>query len=682
MNNLRYSKGWILILAVAGLSAPGCAALTPPPVAEAAAVPALIPRPQQAMWKQGMTAIPAAAVSAPDGAPLARAALNRLLAEWNVPARADGGVPLRLTLGPVPEASSPAEAYRLTVSAQGVDVTAPEDLGLLRGVQTLRQLARPGAPPRLPWVTIADWPAFSVRGFMHDVGRNPQDVALLKRFLDVMAQYKLNVFHFHLTDNPGYRIECRVHPELNDPKFQPATRRPGFFYTYAQLNDLIAYAAARGIQVIPEIDMPGHSDYFPKTFGCDMQSEKGMRILQDVLAEFMDHVKTKYLHIGSDEVHLKNPAFLDTMADFIRSRGREVIVWRPGGLPKGRVITQGWAAGGKPSGPVGDNSWLDSRHNYINHFDPFEIPSRILNLAVCDQPAGDARALGGILCHWPDINAGTQENNYRTNPVFPALVAAAESYWTGGMPARKDLWGRLPRPDDPRFGPVADFERRLLAHRDAYFQDWPFPYVRQTDLPWKLIGPFPGDPATAFPVEKERRESYEIGGKTWTWTEALGATIHLNHFWYDGWLPKTNGGTAYALQNIWSPRAQTVGFWIGFNGPSRSDRRTAGPKAGQWSCSGGRIWVNGKEIPPPVWKQPGLGAAASETPFADEDYFYRPPTPVALRAGWNRILIKAPKTNADWKWMFTCVPVRVEGLRVREVEGLRFSAELQPAGGE
>ena len=105
---------------------------------------------------------------------------------------------------------------------------------------------------------------------MHDVGRNYQDMAMLKRFLDVMALYKMNVFHFHLTDNPGYRIECRIHPELNASANY--TRSPGKFYSYAEINDFISYAKQRGIMVLPEIDIPGHSEYFKRAFGVEMQA--------------------------------------------------------------------------------------------------------------------------------------------------------------------------------------------------------------------------------------------------------------------------------------------------------------------------------------------------------------------------------------------------------------------------
>jgi hexosaminidase len=516
------------------------------------------------------------------------------------------------------------EGYELLIATNGVTIRAAKSAGEFYARQTVAQL-REG--DRLPCVRITDWPAAKWRGFMHDVGRNPQDIELLKKFVDVMAAYKMNVFHFHLTDNPGYRIECRVHPELNDAKFITPTRRPGFYYTYAQINDFIAYCRAHHIMVVPEIDMPGHSDYFKRAFGVDMQSEKGTKFLKEVVTEFLDNVQTEYLHLGSDEVQVKNKTFMDDMADFVRSRGRRVIVWRPGHLPKGEVITQLWAKGATVPG-LGA---LDSRDDYINHMDPFDGPVRIMNL-------GDPQTLGGILCHWPDNNVGDQMNIYRQSPVFPALLAAAERYWTGKTKRRPEYWGKL-APD------FAEFEARMLAHRDRYFRDWPFPYVKQTDIVWDLEG--------------------EV---------ARGATIHINHFWYDGWLPKAKSGVAMARTFIWSPKEQTVGFWINFNGPSRSGRDSPNPNKGEWSNTGSKVWVNDQALPPPDWKQPGKQSA--EVPFVDEDYFYRPPTPVALKQGWNKIVIQAVRTAGIRKWMFTCVPVQVTGNQVREVEGLKFA--LQP----
>ena len=376
--------------------------------------------------------------------------------------------------------------------------------------------------------------------------------------------------------------------------------------------------------------------------------------------------------MGSDEVSVKNATFMDQMADLIREHGRKLLVWRPGHLPKGKVITQLWTQYGKalPEVPA-----VDSRADYINGMDPFIGPLRLLNLATDGKPRGDKIALGGTLCLWPDVNIGSEEMNiYRENPVFPALLAASENYWHGGMVRCREYWTHLPADtNETAFVQYADFENRMIEHRDLYFRDWPFPYVKQVNIVWKVIGTF--DLTNHPPVERDLRDSYLVDGKTNHWVEARGATLHINHFWLGASvLPVAKEGVAYALTYVWSPRAQTVGFWIGFNDPIRSSRKgIPNPDQGQWSTVGSKIWVNDHEISPPHWKHPGALKNPHETPFVDESYFFRAPTRVKLNSGWNKILIKAPKTNKAFKWSVTCVPVRVDGDRVREVEGLRFA---------
>lgn len=153
--------------------------------------------------------------------------------------------------------SLPDEGYTLEVKGSTVRLRAKTAQGLVWARATLRQLE--DAEGRVPQVTIRDWPAFPIRGFMHDTGRNFRPVEMLKRELDLFSFYKINVFHWHLTDNPAWRIECRAYPQLNDPKFQRKGRDEGKFYTYHEIREVIAYARERGITIIPEIDMPGHN---------------------------------------------------------------------------------------------------------------------------------------------------------------------------------------------------------------------------------------------------------------------------------------------------------------------------------------------------------------------------------------------------------------------------------------
>jgi len=389
-----------------------------------------------------------------------------------------------------------------------------------------------------------------------------------------------------------------------------------------------------------------------------------MKIVLDLFEEFLDHVDLPAIHIGSDEVHVRNPEFMPAVVKTLRERGRDVIVWRPGHLPDREVITQLWSGRGRPVDGV---RHIDSRSNYINHMDALVGPVRAFMQQHCDVAQGNAESLGAILCHWPDSNVGRQENIYRQSPVLPAMLAFAERVWRGAQNNRTDAWARLPSRDDAAFSEYAEFERDLLAHGKLVAKDWPFPYTRQTHIPWKLIGPFDhgGDTSRAFPLETEIRDSYVVDGKQYEWSDGhIGGTIHINHFFgFPAHLPRFNEGTVYGLTHIKSPREQTVGFWVGFNGQSRSGIRASGPnpEQGQWSIVDSQLWVNGEEIAPPVWKQPGLGVKTSETPLVDENYYFREPTEIRLRKGWNTVLIKAPHARRARKWMFTFAPAPGEG---------------------
>jgi hypothetical protein len=118
-----------------------------------------------------------------------------------------------------------------------------------------------------------------------------------------------------------------------------------------------------------------------------------------------------------------------------------------------------------------------------------------------------------------------------------------------------------------------------------------------------------------------------------------------------------------------------VDCWIGFQDWSRSGGRRGGPfpQQGQWHTTNPKVWVNGEMINPPVWKNPGLAEKTEEIPFSEENYFFRKPTKINLKKGWNSVLLKVPQGGTSWKWMFTFVPVEIENNQVKEIEGLRFS---------
>ncbi len=206
------------------------------------------------------------------------------------------------------------EAYTIAVEANKISITAIEPIGVIRAAQTLTQLAEgyEGATPAIEAVNITDWPAFKLRGLMHDVGRSFLSPDEIKRELDLLARFKVNTFHFHLTENQAWRFEVKQYPALTANSSM--TRFEGKFYTQEQCREIEQYAAERGIIVIPEIDMPGHSDAFERAMNCDMQSTQGMEILKKVLEEVVEVFPlAPYIHIGADEVQIYNSNFLPTM---------------------------------------------------------------------------------------------------------------------------------------------------------------------------------------------------------------------------------------------------------------------------------------------------------------------------------------------------------------------------------
>ena len=143
----------------------------------------------------------------------------------------------------LPTDGAPSEQYTLKIKGGKAVIIAQSKQAESWGMATLRQLTNKDG--YVPEVEITDYPAFPIRGFMHDTGRNFREVELLKRDIDLMSAYKLNVFHWHLTDNPAWRIECKAYPQLNDAQYQTKGRDEGKFYTYDEIRDVIAYAYSR-----------------------------------------------------------------------------------------------------------------------------------------------------------------------------------------------------------------------------------------------------------------------------------------------------------------------------------------------------------------------------------------------------------------------------------------------------
>jgi N-acetyl-beta-hexosaminidase len=213
------------------------------------------------------------------------------------------------------------------VNAASVKLVANTAHGIFNGMQTLKQLLRSGT--MIDAVSITDWPAFSWRGYMIDVGRNYMSMPLLKQQIDVMAANKLNIFHFHATEDIAWRIASKQYPQLTAPEHM--LRNKGMYYSEAEIKELINYCKERHITFVPEIDMPGHSAAFKRAMKTDMQSDSGLVIVKNILKEFCTTYDVPYIHIGADEVKITNKSFVPEVTAFIESMGKKVIGWQPGG---------------------------------------------------------------------------------------------------------------------------------------------------------------------------------------------------------------------------------------------------------------------------------------------------------------------------------------------------------------
>jgi hexosaminidase len=300
-----------------------------------------------------------------------------------------------------------AESYELRITPRQARLTAASSAGLFYGVQTLRQLLFQGRESRtLPCLQISDEPVFPWRGMHLDVSRHFFPVPFIKHYLDALAAHKLNVFHWHLTDDHGWRLEIKRYPRLTlvgawrEPKdgndwlydpnrsLDPAKRTYGGFYTQEDVREVVRYAAARHIRVIPEIEMPAHSmaamEAYPQ-LSCTGKpfvapkvvnesteftdpycagDEAVFAFLEGVLTEVMDLFPDRDIHLGADEARkttwkacpkcqarmrslgLKDEEalqgwFMQRMTGFLARHGRRAIGWdemAQGGLPEGALM--------------------------------------------------------------------------------------------------------------------------------------------------------------------------------------------------------------------------------------------------------------------------------------------------------------------------------------------------------
>jgi len=566
------------------------------------------------------------------------------------------------------------EAYRLNISSNKITLEATSKHGIFNGLQTLKQLARDAS--FIDNCQISDYPSFAWRGYMIDVGRNYQPMDLIKKQIDLMADLKLNIFHFHLTEDVAWRLATPKYPQLTAAGTM--TRDQGLFYTQKDLKELIEYCNQRFITLIPEIDMPGHSAAFKRAMGFDMQSDSGLLVIKNILAAFTKTYYLPYIHIGADEVHIHKEDFLPSVIAQLQAEGKKVIGWEPGGKYPAGVYRQLWRGSAAPL-PAATYKRIDSRNLYINHMDPEESVVSIYNHAIDDRQTGDSLNIGGTLCLWNDRKLSAPLDNLIQNPTLPAMMAFAERSWCGGGQT-ENLVG-LNHLDQNQLEAFKEFEDRLLSVQKSFYKNIPFPYIRQSDIEFQLIGPYnnQGDPDKKFQVESDPDDvQYGSGDSSTPTTVTLrGGTIILRHFWdpfTKGYLDHpTENTTYYAKARYWSPVDTTALLWLGFYDYSRSTA-SAPPKAGSWNAMHARAWINGHAIAPPLWARAGQNGDL-EIPYQDENYSFRPPASVQLKKGWNTLLLKIPvgKFDGPWyqpvKWMFSALFVQPQsGSSVNNME--------------
>ena len=219
----------------------------------------------------------------------------------------------------------PSEAYELQILKKKVVVVASDEAGRFYALQTLKQLAEADV---MYCGVIKDEPRYEWRGFMLDEARHFFGMEKVKEVLDLMARYKLNRFHWHLSDNQGWRIEIKAYPQLCEIAAvgnNSDGNAPAKFYTQDEIREIIAYAAERHIEVIPEIDMPGHATAFVKAFPeldgghrtVNVANPKLYEVLETIMTELADLFPGRYIHIGGDEVSRRGWESLPEMPEFM-----------------------------------------------------------------------------------------------------------------------------------------------------------------------------------------------------------------------------------------------------------------------------------------------------------------------------------------------------------------------------
>ena len=421
--------------------------------------------------------------------------------------KASYGSGTRIILTSIGSKDLPAEGYKLTITPKNIIIVG-KGAGLFYGMQTLLQLfaVQASATEQLPCVTIEDAPRFGYRGMMLDVSRHFFTVPQVKKVIELLAAYKLNTFHWHLVDGQGWRIEIKKYPKLTEVgayrqqtmygtnRDWPDSLSYGGFYTQDQIRDVVKFAADRFINVVPEIEMPAHSDAAlraypelrclppdPKAPARSINSlycptEETFTFLEGVLTEVMDLFPSKYIHIGGDEAGkqpwkesafvqnlmkekgLKDEKevqsyFIQRMEKFINTKGRSIIGWDEileGGLaPNATVMSWTGEDGGIAAARQHHNVIMtpQTTGNYFDHyqsgspqepvsFGRYAVLKETYNYdPVSKQLAPDEQkyVIGTQGNLWTEYVPTMAKLQYQ---ILPRLFALSEVAWT--KPANKN----------------------------------------------------------------------------------------------------------------------------------------------------------------------------------------------------------------------------------------------------
>ncbi len=433
--------------------------------------------------------------------------LERILGSKSVATAEPANITVTLVDEPIP-----AEGYRLTVTTEGISLIAPDEVGLLHGVQTLRQLLPPemvngrSGSARVPAVAIEDHPRFVWRGAHLDVGRRMFPVAFIKKFVDLLAFHKINVFHWHLTEDQGWRIEVDRYPRLAEiSAWRSSTPIPGTtdssddepyggFYTKDEIRDVVAHAERLGVTVVPEIELPGHTvavlaaypelgctggDYSVRTtWGIEDDvfcagKDSVFEFLEGVFEEVLDLFPGHYIHIGGDECpkvrwsqcpdcqrrirdegladeHELQSWFIGRVGRHLHDKGRSIIGWDEileGGLPPGAAVMS-WRGteGGIAAASQGHQVVMaPTSHCYFDYYqsaDRNSEPPAFPNSLLALEKVYGFDPLGGVPPEQHLMVMGGQSNLWTEH--VPSGEQAEYQQYPRGCAMAEALWSAMP----------------------------------------------------------------------------------------------------------------------------------------------------------------------------------------------------------------------------------------------